>query len=129
MTEKTPVDAYLESVSHPEQRAALEDLCTTIRTVLPEAVECLSYGLPTFKVSGKSIVSFAACANHCAYYPCSGGITSQLAEELKDYKTSKGAIQFSPQRPLPIDLIHRLIQARLEEAGVSAGPMQADISG
>lgn len=119
MTEKTPVDSYLENVSQPEQRAVLEALRTTIRTALPDAEECQSYGLPAFRVGKKVIAGFAAGAKNCSYYPFSSGIISQFSEELKDYKTSKGAIQFTPERPLPVDLIHRLIQARLNETGVS----------
>ncbi|MGC4045123.1 MAG: DUF1801 domain-containing protein [Armatimonas sp.] len=119
MSELSPIDAYLAGVTQPEQHAVLQALCTTLRAALPHATECLSYGLPTFKVSGKSIVSFGANAKHCSYYPCSGGIVTQFTEELKDFKTSKGAIQFTPERPLPTTLIHCLIQARMEEAGIS----------
>lgn len=114
MVTSPEVDAYLASAPEP-QRSTLTIMRATIAALLPDAEEGISYGLPSFKVNGKGVAGFGSYANHCTYVPMSGSITTELADELADYSTSKGAISFAIDAPLPADLVKRLIDARLAE--------------
>ncbi|MBI3408655.1 MAG: DUF1801 domain-containing protein [Planctomycetes bacterium] len=110
---KTP-DEYLTSVS-PEQRAALEKLRKTIKTIVPKAEECMSYGLPAFSLDGRVLVCFGAAANHCSFFPGSGSTVAALKDDLKGYDTSKGTIRFPADKPLPAALVRKVIKARIAE--------------
>jgi uncharacterized protein YdhG (YjbR/CyaY superfamily) len=101
---------YLAALS-PEKRAALERLRRTIRSVIPRAEECISYGLPAFRLDGKVLVWIGAGANHLAFYP--GGAVEAFKSDLVGYKTSKGTIRFQPDHPLPATLVRKLIKARI----------------
>jgi len=107
-------DEYLASVS-PKQRAALEKLRKTIKAIVPEAEECISYGLAAFRLHGKPLVAFGATANHCAFFPMDGTTVAAFAKELVDFETSKGTIRFQPEKPLPAALVKKLVKARLGE--------------
>ena len=103
-----------------DKRAVLEKLRKTIRTIVPKAEECVSYGLAAFRLDGKPIAGLGATATHCAYYPMSGSIVESLADDLADCETSKGAIRFPAEKPLPATLVRKLIQARIAEIARSA---------
>jgi uncharacterized protein YdhG (YjbR/CyaY superfamily) len=107
------VDQYLAGVPG-EQRAALERLRETIRAVAPEATETISYGMPAFKLHG-SLVGFAAFKNHCSFFPMSATLIEAHKEELSGYRTSKGTIQFTADKPLPAPLVRKLVKQRIEE--------------
>jgi uncharacterized protein YdhG (YjbR/CyaY superfamily) len=109
------VDHYLSSVEEPK-RTTLAQLRRTIREIIPEAEEGISYGLPAFKVSGKTIAGFAAFKNHLSYLPHSGSVFPELRAELAGYSTSSGALRFDIDRPLPRPLVERLISVRLGQA-------------
>ena len=108
------IDDYLAGVT-AGQRAVLEKLRKTIRTVVPKAEECISYGLAAFRLNGRPLVAFGAWANHCAFYPMSGRTVAALQDQLKGFETSKGTIRFSTGKPLPTTLVRKLIQARIAE--------------
>lgn len=110
----TTIDEYLAGVA-PAQRAALQKLRGQIARAVPEAQECISYGIPTFRLAGKPLIAFGAGKNHCSLYPTSSATTAQFAGELKDFPTSKGAIRFQPDKPLPAALVRRLVKARMAE--------------
>ena len=112
---KREVDRYLASLEQPK-RGTLEALRRTILDILPEAEECISYGLPAFRVQGKVIAGFAAFKNHLSYLPHSGSVFPELRGELSQYKTSKGALQFPIDTPLPKALVKRLIAVRKRQA-------------
>lgn len=110
----TTVKEYLKEV--PEDKlAALEKLRKTIRSVVPNAEECISYGMPTFKYFNKSLVGYAAFKKHCSLFPYNSTLVKKYAEELKEYKTSKGTIQFTVDKPLPILLIKKIVKERMKE--------------
>jgi len=98
-----------------DKRATLEKLRKTIRSIVPNAEEGVSYGLAAFILNGKPIAGLAAGANHCAYYPMSGSVVESLKAELKNYETSKGTIRFPVDKPLPATLVRKLIKARMAE--------------
>lgn len=82
---------------------------------MPKAEECISYGLPAFSLNGKAIAGLGASKNHCSYFPMSGSTIATLKDDLKDYDTSKGAIRFPLDKPLPVGLLRKLIKARIAE--------------
>ncbi|HVD94564.1 MAG TPA: DUF1801 domain-containing protein [Candidatus Limnocylindria bacterium] len=106
------VDEYLRRVQ-PDQRTALEDLRQAIHAAAPGAEECISYGLPAFRLNGRSLVFLGAWSTHCAFYPGSSTTLKKLQKDLKRFQTSKGTIWFSPDKPLPKTLVKKLVQARM----------------
>jgi uncharacterized protein YdhG (YjbR/CyaY superfamily) len=109
------IDDYLDELSD-EKRAALEKIRRTIRAMLPEAEECISYGVPGFRLRGRWLLSFGAAAKHCSIYPGAYAVRA-LKKELKGYDTSKGTVRFRLDRPLSVTLVRRLVRARLAEQG------------
>src|SRR2546428_13533632 len=108
----TTIDKFLAAVSD-DKRAALQKLRKSIRSAAPKAVECIAYGVPTFRLDGRMLVSFGAGANHCAFYP--GSIVQSFKRELKNYETSKGTIRFRPDKPLPAALVRKVVKARIAQ--------------
>ena len=104
------INEYLRTVP-PDQRAALNKLRRTIHTAFPRAEECISYGIPAFRLDGRVVAWFAAAAHHCSFFP--GGVLDSFKSELADYETSKGTIRFQPDHPLPAGLVKKLIKARI----------------
>jgi uncharacterized protein YdhG (YjbR/CyaY superfamily) len=88
----------------------LQSIRETIRKAAPEAEEVISYQMPAYKLNG-ILVYFAACKNHLGFYPASTGI-AVFSSELADFKTSKGAVQFPYDRPLPLELIAQIVAFR-----------------
>ena len=109
-TAKT-VDEYLARVPK-EARVTLEKLRQTIRAAAPQAVEVISYQMPMFKHHGM-LVGFAAFKDHCSLFPGSG-VMEEYQDELKGYKTSKGTIRFTVDKPLPATLVKKLVKARIK---------------
>lgn len=114
------IDQYLDALEEPK-RTTLAALRQTILDIVPEAEQGISYGLPAFKVRGKTIAGFAAFKNHLSYLPHSGSVFPELKDELKDYSISSGALRFSISEPLPVPLVGKLIEVRLRQA---FGPTQ-----
>ncbi len=111
------IDEYLAPLP-ADKRAALQWLRRQIKAAAPDAEECISYGIPAFRLDGKLLVHFGAAAKHCAFYP--GGIVERFAEELAGYDTSKGTIRFPPDAPLPADLIRTILRAQIARRGAAA---------
>ena len=104
-------DEYLADVTS-EKRQALEKLRKDIKVAAPKAEECMSYGIPGFRLNGKLLVSYGAAAMHCAFYP--GSIVQAFKKELKGYDTrGKGTIRFSAEEPLPAALVRKIVKARM----------------
>lgn len=104
-----------EYISHfpGEVQKKLQEMRAAVREIAPDAVEKISYQMPTFYLNG-NLVHFAAFKNHIGFYPAPSGIEA-FEQELKSYKSSKGAVQFPLSQPLPMDLIRRIIEFRAEE--------------
>ena len=107
------IQAYFGNVPD-DQRAALLTLRETIKAVVPEAEEVISYGLPTFKLHGP-LVALGSAKNHCALYHMSSNLLEMMAGDLAGYDTSKGTIRFSPEKPLPDALVAKIVKARIQE--------------
>jgi uncharacterized protein YdhG (YjbR/CyaY superfamily) len=110
------VDAYLAGLEEPK-RATLEALRRSIRTVVPDAEECISYGMPAFRVNGKVVAGFAAFKNHLAYLPHSGEVFGRLGDRLDGYERTSGSLHFAISEPLPDDLVRSLIDTKLAILG------------
>lgn len=111
------IDGYLAGL--PEQkRETLELLRKRILAVIPEAEQCISYGMPAFRVSGKVLAGFAAFKNHLAYLPHSGQVFPVLAEELKDFVYTNGSLHFALDECLSAELVEKLIAVRRAQVEV-----------
>lgn len=106
------IDEYIADFPM-EVQVMLERLRLTIATAAPDATEKISYQMPTFYFNG-NLVHFAAFKHHIGFYPTPSGI-SAFREELKDYKTSKGAVQFPLDKPLPLELVKKIVGFRVTE--------------
>jgi len=115
-TKRSPktIDEYLASVN-ANHRDALQKIREAIHAVAPNAEECISYGIPAFRLNGRSLVFFGAWANHCALYPGSSATLRKFRNELRDFQTSKGTLRFSPDNPLPVALVKKLVKARVAQ--------------
>ena len=91
----------------------LEKIRQTIRDAAPKAKESISYQMPTFKLNG-NLVHFAAFQKHIGFYPTPLGV-EKFKEELSQYKTSKGAIQFPLNKPIPYDVVKKIVEFRVKE--------------
>jgi uncharacterized protein YdhG (YjbR/CyaY superfamily) len=76
----------------------------------------MSYGLPGFRIDGKTIAGFAAFKNHLSYLPHSGSVFPELAGELAGYQKSSGSLRFRVDQPLPLELVEKLIAVRMRQA-------------
>jgi uncharacterized protein YdhG (YjbR/CyaY superfamily) len=106
------IDEYIATFPH-EVQATLEKLRQTIRKAAPDATEKISYQMPTFYFNG-NLVHFAAYKNHIGFYPAPSGIVT-FQDELKKYKTSKGAIQFPIGEAIPHALVKMIVAFRVKE--------------
>ena len=107
------VDDYFSRLPE-DSRTALAKLRKTIKSIVPEAIEVISYQIPTFKYQGRMLVSYAAFQDHCSFFPGAKPIEAHQ-NELKSYQTSKGTIRFTPNRPLPASLVKKLVKTRINE--------------
>ena len=107
------IDEYIEA-SPKDVQGILQRLRLTIRKAAPEAVETISYQMPTFKLNGKGLVYFAAFKNHIGLYPIPSGIEA-FKKELSRYKQGKGSVQFPIDKPIPYDLVRRIVRFRAKE--------------
>lgn len=114
------VDAFLAKVPEPA-RSTLEKVRAVIRSAVPkDATEILSYGMPAFRYKGRALVAYGAFKNHCSLFPMQASLTDAMMDELKQYRTSKGTLQFPLDKPLPAVLLKKLVKARLAENDIRA---------
>jgi len=115
MIAKTPstVDEYIDSFPK-EVQVLLQKMRQTIQQAAPDAVETISYKMPAFKLAGKNLVYFAGFVHHIGFYPIPSGITA-FKKELSMYKQGKGSVQFPLDKPIPYDLVRRIVLYRAKE--------------
>lgn len=112
------IDDYFAKLTTPE-REALERVRRIVLATAPTATEVITYGMPGFKYQGKYLIAFCQFRDHLSVFPGSGAI-AELAEQLKDYKQSKGTIQFTLDHPLPDSIIQQMVQSRVTAIGQAA---------
>ena len=108
----TLVDEYIAAFPLETQKL-LQEMRATIRAAAPDAVEKISYQMPTLFLKG-NLVHFAAWKNHIGFYPTSSG-TQALENELSIYEYAKGSVKFPIDKPLPLELISRIVRFRVAE--------------
>lgn len=106
------IDEYIATFPDDVQ-ALLQAVRATIHAAAPDAVELISYGMPAFAQEG-NLVYFAALKNHIGLYPTSSGIAA-FQQEISAYESSKGAVKFPKDQPMPLDLITKIVQYRVTE--------------
>ena len=111
------IDSYLAGLDEPK-RSTLQELRRCILVAVPHAEECISYGMPAFRVQGKIVAGFAAFKNHLSYLPHSGSVLPALEAELAGYDATKGSLHFAVDQPLPPDLVRKLVTTRLQDLGI-----------
>jgi len=105
------IDEYIAEFP-PETQRVLQELRALITAAAPGATETISYAIPTFDLNGH-LVHFAGYKRHIGFYPTGSGVEA-FKEELKPYKSGKGSVQFPLGRPLPTNLIRRIVELRVE---------------
>ena len=113
------IDEYIKMFPKEVQRI-LEKMRQTVRKEAPEAVESISYQMPTFKLNGKGLVYFAGYKSHVGFYPIPSGVEA-FKKELSPYKQGKGSVQFPIDKPIPYDLVGRIVQFRVKETQKAPG--------
>ena len=107
------IDKYLSGLPEKE-RKVLGNLRNTIKSVVPEAEETISYQIPVFKYKGM-LVGFAAFKKHCSLFEMGKDVMKNFENELKKYSKEKATVRFTVDKPLPVSLIKKLVKARVKE--------------
>ncbi len=110
----TSIDEYIKTFPKDVQ-SILTQIRQTIRKAAPDAVEAISYQMPTFKLNGRNLVHFAAYEHHVGFYPTPSG-TEAFDKQLSRYKRGKGSVQFPLTEPIPYELIRNIVIFRMKEA-------------
>jgi uncharacterized protein YdhG (YjbR/CyaY superfamily) len=118
----SPIEAYLATLPR-DQRVALQRLRLQVARLVPDAVEAISYGMPAFTLNGRVFFWYAGWKNHCSIYPLTGAFLERHRDELKGYRRTKGSLHFSPDAPLPDELVEDFVGERL--ADMEAGEDEA----
>jgi uncharacterized protein YdhG (YjbR/CyaY superfamily) len=112
---KSEIDGHLSTLDEPK-RATLSQLRDTIVAIVPDAEQGISYGVPAFRLEGKTIAGFAAFKSHLSYLPHSGSVIAQLAKETEGYTKTKGSLHFPIDKSLPEKLVKHRLDVRMAEA-------------
>jgi len=107
------IDEYIGSFPEHVQRV-LEKLRATVREATPEALESISYDMPTFKLSGERLAYFSAWKNHIGFYSIPEG-NEAFRKELSPYAGEKGSLRFPLDKPIPYDLVKKIVMFRMRE--------------
>ncbi|OJV12395.1 MAG: hypothetical protein BGO21_06515 [Dyadobacter sp. 50-39] len=113
------IDEYIANFPEDVQKV-LQEIRLVIRETAPDAIETISYDMPTFNLNGTYLVYFAGWKKHVALYPVSAGIAGALSAELSGYKGTKGSVYFPLDKPIPLDLIRKITEWRIRENKASA---------
>jgi uncharacterized protein YdhG (YjbR/CyaY superfamily) len=108
------IDNYIAQLPDDQARA-LTDLRSKVAVAAPDAVEAVSYSMPAFKLGKRVLVYYAAFKDHLSLFPASGSVMDKLGAELQSYFTGRGTLQFTPDRPLPDDVILKIVAIRRAE--------------
>ena len=112
-TQYRTIDEYINTFP-PDIQKILEKIRQTVREAAPEAIETISYQMPAFKLNGRNLIYFAAFKNHIGFYPIPSGIEA-FKKELAPYIRGKGTLQFPLNKPVPYDLVKKIVVFRVKE--------------
>ena len=110
------VDDYIAAQSGAVSHI-LSRIRSTLRKALPGAEEVISYGIPAYKVNGKTVIYFAAFKEHYSIFPGNAELVAELGDELAAYQRSKGTIRFPLEKPVPVKLIEKIARIRAKQIG------------
>ena len=108
------MDDYLDALQ-PAQKVALERVRAIVGGLVPDAEEGTSYGVPAFIHAGRPLLGFSAAKKHLSIFPFSPAAIEAVRERLEGFDVAKGTIRFSPDRPVPEDVLADLVRARQDE--------------
>lgn len=108
------MDEYLERLS-PAQRAAFARVRALVQRTVPGVEEGRSYGMPAFRYAGKPLLGFQAAKKHLSLFPFSPAAIDAVRDRLDGFELAKGTIRFSPESPVPDDVLVDLVQLRKQE--------------
>jgi len=114
MAKYESVDDYMAGLPD-DRRAVMEQLRGTIRVAAPDATEAISYNMPAFRLNGRFLVSYEAFKRHYSLFPWSEPMVEELGDEVKPYAVGKGTLRFPADRPIPLELVTRIIEIRNRE--------------
>ncbi len=115
MTKPGTVDEHFAALAE-DRRPAMDDLRRTVRAAAPEAVETIAYDMPALRTKdGRFLISYEAYKAHYSLFPASGVVLDRLGEEVRRYFSGRGTLRFPAREPLPLDLIRRIVEIRVEE--------------
>jgi uncharacterized protein YdhG (YjbR/CyaY superfamily) len=112
--ERKKVLAYLAALPR-DARKSLQRLRRDIKAAAPGAEDCISYGLPAFRLDGRPLVCYKAARSHCSFHPMSTAVIRAHAGDLESYSTSPGTVRFAPGKALPVALVRKLVKTRIAE--------------
>lgn len=114
MTDPTDIGAYIKG-KPAAQAEGLRAIRAAVRAGAPEAVEVITYKMPGLKLDGRFLVSYDAYKAHYSLFPASDVVIAELGDEIAPYLAGRGTIRFPASRPLPTDLIRRVVEIRVRE--------------
>ena len=121
MATPTSVDQYVSDLAE-DKRAVIEEMRRTVNAAAPEATETIAYAMPALRSrGGQFLVSYAAYKKHYSLFPASGEVVAALGAELTPYLAGRGTIQFPAGKPIPLDLVRRIVEIRLAENAAAGG--------
>ena len=124
MAKYQDVDEYMGQLPD-DRRAVMEQLRSTIRSAAPDASEAISYNMPAFRLGGRFLVSYEAFKHHYSLFPWSDDMVEELGEEMKPYAVGKGTIRFPADRPIPLELVARIVAIRNREVARESATQDA----
>jgi uncharacterized protein YdhG (YjbR/CyaY superfamily) len=114
MPASVSVDDFIAGLPEP-RRTAMAELRRAVTAAAPEAVETIAYGMPALRLGGRFLVSYDAYKAHYSLFPASDAVVGELGDELTPYLAGKGTIRFPADRPIPTDLVARVVAIRVTE--------------
>lgn len=109
------VDEYLATLP-PDQRAVMDELRATINAAAPDATETIAYSMPALRTADdRFLLSYDAYRRHYSLFPASDAVVTACGDELRPYLAGKGTIRFPAGKPIPLDLVRRIVEIRVRE--------------
>lgn len=125
MTDEPTATARIDAIlaaAPADQRAALENLRDTIAAAAPEADEIISYAMPAFRYHGRALVSYSPFKNHCSLFPMTQALIQANPERVAGFATTKGTLHFTPEHPLPRELVEWIVRERMAQIDSRPAP-------
>ena len=113
MKQAKDIDAYIDDYPKP-MKGLFKKIRQVVQVAAPKAEETIKYGIPTFVLDGKNLVHFGGFKNHVGFYPTPSAM-AEYKKDLSKYESGKGSVQFPLSRPLPLNLIKKIVKYRIQE--------------